>query len=207
MAAGLILTAVAAQITASSPSILRLVFGSRAVTIGLILAELGLVLFLSGCIERIALSTAMGVFVLYSLLNGVTLSIVLLVYTGDSVASAFLTTAGMFGVMSVYGLYTKRDLSGLGSLLIMGLWGLIIAMAVNMFIGSGAMDLTISVIGILIFLGLTAWDTQYLRNLGEQMDVDGDERGRKLVLIGALRLYLDFVNIFLYLLRLFGKRR
>ncbi|MDR3230784.1 MAG: Bax inhibitor-1/YccA family protein [Synergistaceae bacterium] len=207
MAAGLILTAVTAQVVASSESLIYAIFGSRMLFIGLIVAELGLVMYLSHAIGRIRSATAMGLFVLYSLLNGVTLSGILLVYTGESVASAFLTTAGMFGAMSVYGLYTKRDLTSLGSFLIMGLWGLIIASVVNMFIGSGTGGMVISVMGVLIFLGLTAWDTQRLRDLGGQVDVEGDEMGRKLVIIGALHLYLDFVNMFLYMLRLFGKRR
>jgi FtsH-binding integral membrane protein len=114
----------------------------------------------------------------------------------------------MFGVMSVYGLYTKANLSSWGSFLIMGVFGLIIAALVNMFVGSGALDLAISGMGVLIFLGLTAYDTQYLRDLGGQIDVESvNDRGRKLVVLGALRLYLDFVNLFLYLLRFFGKRR
>jgi FtsH-binding integral membrane protein len=153
-------------------------------------------------------AVAMGMFVLYSLLNGVTLSVVLWVYTRESVFSAFLTTAGMFGAMSVYGLYTKRDLSAWGSFLIMGLCGLIVAGLVNMFVGNGMADLAISAVGVVLFLGLTAYDTRYLRELGGQMDVEnGDERAGKFVILGALRLYLDFVNLFLYLLRFFGKRR
>lgn len=208
MAAGLILTAVTAQLTASSPSMLGLVFGSPWVLIALLVGELALVFVLSLAINRISTATAMGLFILYSLLNGVTLSSVLLVYARESVFSAFLTTAGMFGAMSVYGLFTKRDLTSWRSFLVMGLWGLIIAMVINMFIGSSTMELAISVFGVLIFLGLTAYDTQYLRDLGAQVDVDGqDETGRKLVIIGALKLYLDFVNLFLYLLRFFGRKR
>jgi FtsH-binding integral membrane protein len=209
MAAGLILTAVTAHGVASSPVVIRALYGSPLLLIGLIVGELGLVLALTRGIERIGMAAAMGMFVVYSLLNGVTLSGVLLIYTGESVFSAFLTTAGMFGAMSVYGLYTKSDLSSWGSFLIMGVIGLLIAMVVNMlFLGSGTLDLAISAMGILIFLGLTAYDTQYLRDLGGQVDVEGvDDRGRKLTILGALRLYLDFVNLFLYLLRFFGKRR
>jgi len=207
MAAGLILTAVTAQVVASTPSLIYTIFSSRGLVIGLVIAELGLVMFLGHAINRIGVATAMGLFILYCLLNGVTLSVILLVYTGESVASAFLTTAGMFGAMSVYGLYTKRDLTSLRSFFIMGLWGLIIAGLVNMFIGSGMLGLVISVMGVLVFLGLTAYDTQRLRELGGQVDVEGDDMGRKLAIFGALHLYLDFVNMFLYLLRIFGKRR
>ncbi|MDR1979928.1 MAG: Bax inhibitor-1/YccA family protein [Synergistaceae bacterium] len=208
MAAGLILTAMTAHGVASSPSMIQELYGSRGLLIGLIVVELGLVFALTLGINRIGTATAMGMFVVYSLLNGVTLSGVLLVYTGESVFSAFLTTAGMFGTMSVYGLYTKRDLSTWRSFLYMGLLGLLIATLINMFMGNGVADLALSAIGVLLFLGLTAYDTQYLRDLGGQVDVEGgDEMARKLVVLGALRLYLDFVNLFLYLLRFFGKRR
>ncbi len=208
MAAGLILTAVMAHFVASSPSMIDLIYGTPGVVIGLLVAQIALVMGISWGINRISTATAMAGFVIYSLLNGATLSVVLLLYTNESVFSAFLTTAGMFGAMSVYGLYTKRDLTSWGSFLIMGLWGLVIAMVVNMFVGSGIADLAISAIGVLIFLGLTAYDTQYLRNLGGQLDVEsGDEFARKMVVLGALKLYLDFVNLFLYLLRFMGRRR
>jgi FtsH-binding integral membrane protein len=208
MAAGLILTAVTAHGVASSPAVIGTLYGSPFLLIALIVGEIGLVIALSRGIERIGMGTAMGMFVVYSLLNGVTLSSVLLVYAEESVFSAFLTTAGMFGLMSVYGLYTKSDLSSWRNFLYMGLGGLIIALTVNLFLGSGTLDLAISVMGVLLFLGLTAYDTQYLRDLGGQVNLDdADDRGRKLVILGALRLYLDFVNLFLYLLRIFGKRR
>jgi FtsH-binding integral membrane protein len=207
MAAGLILTAVTAHWIAASPSMIRAIYGS-SVWLILVVVELALVFALSGLINRISATTAMGIFVVYSILNGVTLSAVLLAYTGESVFSAFLTAAGMFGAMSVYGLYTKRDLSTWRSLLVMGLWGLLIALVVNMFLRNGVADLVISFIGVFVFLGLTAYDTQYLRDLGGQLDLEGqDETGRKLAIMGALRLYLDFVNLFIYLLRIFGKRR
>ncbi|MDR1732776.1 MAG: Bax inhibitor-1/YccA family protein [Synergistaceae bacterium] len=207
MAAGLIVTAVMAHVTASSPTLFWMFLGSPIRIIALVLAEMGLVFFLGWAINRISVGTAMTLFLLYSLLNGITLSVVLLVYTRESVAGAFLTTAGMFGAMSVYGLFTKRDLTSLGSFLIMGVFGLLIASLVNMFIGSGMMTMAINVMGVLIFLGLTAWDTQRLRLLGESVDVEGDDGGRKLALFGALQLYLDFVNMFIFLLRIFGKRR
>ena len=205
MAVGLILTAVVAHWVASNPSVFQAVAGFMIV---LLIAELALVIGLSWGINRISATTAMVVFMVYSLLNGVTLSVVLLVYTREAVASAFFTAAGMFGGMSLYGLYTKRDLSELHSFLMMGLIGLVFAGIVNIFVGNGVADIVISAIGILVFMGLTAYDTQYLRNLGAQVNIDsGDENAQKLAVIGALKLYLDFVNLFLYLLRFFGKRR
>jgi FtsH-binding integral membrane protein len=208
MAAGLILTAVTAHIVASSSSMAEALYGSPGLMIGLIAAELVLVLCLSLGINRIGTGTAMVLFTAYSVLNGATLSSVLLVYTGESVFNAFLTTAGMFGAMSVYGLYTKRDLTAWSSFLTMGLWGLIIAMLINSFTGSGTAGLVINGAAVLIFMGLTAYDTQYLRDLGAQTDIEsGDAAAGKLVVIGALKLYLDFINLFLHLLRFFGKRR
>ena len=209
MAAGLILTAVAAHVTASSPTLLEMIFGSRVTLIALIVIELGLVFGISAGINRISAATASTLFVVYSLLNGVTLSSVLLIYTGESVFSAFLTTAGMFGAMSVYGLYTKRDLASWGSFLMMGLFGLIIASLVNLFLKSSATQFVLTIFGIVIFMGLTAWDTQMLRNMGESFGdrIEGDETVSKLAVLGALRLYLDFVNIFLYLLQFMGRRR
>lgn len=208
MAIGLILTAIMAHYVASNESMLGLVYGSHGVFFGLFLAQVLLVMGLSWGLNRISAVVATGMFIFYSLLNGVTLSGILLIYTGESVFSAFLTTAGMFGVMSVYGLFTKRDLTSWRSFLIMGLGGLIIAGLVNIFTKSSAADLVISGIGVLVFLGLTAYDTQYLRNLGSEIDAEnGSELSRKFVIIGALKLYLDFVNLFLYLLRFMGRRR
>ncbi len=146
-------------------------------------------------------------FCVYSVLNGITCSSVLLVYTNDSVYSAFLSTAGMFGAMSLYGLYTKRNLTGMGSFLRMGLFGLIIAMVINIFVGSTMAETVISVMGIIIFMGLTAYDTAKIKELAEGAGMSGDEAVGKIAVIGALALYLDFINLFLYLIRLFGKRR
>ena len=180
---------------------------NKPVFYGLLIAEVGLVLVLSAAIHKISGFTATGLFLLYSALNGMTLSLIILVYTPGSVASAFLTTAGMFGAMSIYGLVTKRDLTGMGSFMMMGLFGIIIAMIVNMFVGSSALDLGISVIGVFIFLGLTAFDTQALRNMGESAPMDDTLAIRRGTIIGALKLYLDFINIFIMLLRIFGDRR
>lgn len=207
MALGLIITTVAAYFTASSSTMLQILYTSRAPLMILAVAEIGLVMFISAGINRISAGTARTLFLVYSLLNGLTLSCVLLVYTQASVVKAFLSTAGMFGAMSLYGLYTKRDLSGMGSFLTMGLFGLIIAMIVNVFMKSSAMELYISIFGVLIFVGLTAYDTAKIKAIAYAYDGRDDDMTGKVAVIGALSLYLDFINIFLYLLRLFGDRR
>ena len=208
MAVGLILTAVAAYAVASSRALMAFFYGSAVPLAVVAIAEVGLVLGLSMGINRISAGTAAFFFALYSVLNGILCSSVLLVYTQESVYTAFLSTAGMFGVMSVYGLYTRRNLSSFGSFLTMGLFGLVIAMVVNLFLGSSRMEFAISALGILIFLGLTAWDTWKIRTMAGELE--GGEDGvpmRKAAVIGALELYLDFVNIFLYLLRFIGKHK
>jgi hypothetical protein len=208
MAVGLILTAVAAYMVASSQALLRFFYSSSVPLAVVAIAEVGLVLGLSMGINRISAGTAAMFFVLYSVLNGILCSSVLLVYTQESVYTAFLSTAGMFGVMSIYGVYTRRDLSSFGSFLTMGLFGLIIAMVVNLFMGSSRLEFVISALGILIFLGLTAWDTWKIRQMASMLE--GGEDGvpaRKAAVIGALSLYLDFVNIFLHLLRFMGKQK
>ena len=208
MTAGLILTAVMAHVTASSGTMLRLVFGSPYVLFGLIGLEFLLVIAISAGINRLSAGTASVLFVIYSLLNGINLSGVLLIYSGQSVFSAFLTTAGMFGAMSVYGLYSKRDLTAWGSFLTMGLFGLVLAILINLFMKSTMVEFVTSIFGVVIFLGLTAWDTRKLLQIGGELDgVEGSEGAHKLAIVGALELYLDFINIFLFLLRLFGKRR
>lgn len=174
---------------------------------GAMIAEVGLVIALSAAIHKLSGFAATTMFVVYSALNGVTLSLILLVYTQQSVITAFLSAAGMFGAMSVYGLVTKRDLTSMGSFMTMGLFGIIIAMVVNMFVGSSALDMGISVIGIIVFLGLTAYDSQAIRNMGESAPMDDTTAIRRGTIMGALKLYLDFINIFLMLLRLFGDRR
>ncbi len=207
MTIGLAVTAFFAYATLGTETLFRLVFSSQYVFFGLIIAELVIVFTLSAAVHKLSSFAATSLFILYSVLNGITLSAVLLVYTSQSVFTAFLTTAGMFGAMSLYGLVTKRDLTGMGSFMMMGLFGLIIAMVVNMFLGSGTLDLAISVLGVIIFLGLTAYDTQALRNMGESAPMDDALAIRRGTIIGALKLYLDFINIFLMLLRLFGDRR
>ena len=207
MALGLILTSLTAWITASTPALLRMFYTSITPLIIVAVAELGLVLYLSATIAKHSASTSLMLFGIYSVLNGITCSAVLLVYTQESVYTAFLSTAGMFGAMSVYGIYTKRDITSWGSFLHMGLWGLIIAMVINLFVGSSAAETVISVIGIIIFMGLTAYDTAKIKALAEGAEMSDDETAGKIAVMGALELYLDFINLFLYLLRLFGKRR
>lgn len=207
MAMGLILTALAAYMTASSTFMISLLYSSRAPMIIIAIAEIGLVLWLSAGINKLSASSARNIFFVYSILNGLLCSSVLLVYTGESISKAFLSTAGMFGAMSIYGLYTNRDLTSMGSFLRMGLFGLIIAMVINLFMRSSAMELYISIFGIIIFLGLTAYDTAKIKAIANNSGSFDDDMTGKIAVIGALSLYLDFINLFLYLVRLFGKQR
>ena len=208
MAIGLGLTGLAAFLTVNSQAALQFIFGNKMVFYGLIIGELGLVFYLSARIERISAQAATGLFVAYSILNGVTLSAILLLYTMTSIAVTFFITAGMFGAMAVYGFVTKKDLSSWGSFLFMGLIGIIIAMVVNIFLGSSMVSWVISGIGVIIFTGLTAYDVQQITRMGEQGIMNGGEAIiRKGAIMGALKLYLDFINLFLMLLRFVGDRR
>lgn len=207
MMLGLLVTSVFAFLTASTPAVQQLVFANQFTFIGLIIAEFGLVIYLSARIAHMSAGKATGCFLLYSALNGVTLSVILMVYAASTVASAFFTAAGMFGAMSLYGMTTKRDLTGMGSFMMMGLIGIIIAMVVNMFIGSTMMEFIISALGVVIFTGLTAYDTQRLAQMGESMPANDATAVRRGTILGALTLYLDFINLFLMLLRLFGAAR
>jgi len=202
MGAGLIITAFMALVTLSSPVIFNAIAGNRLVFYGLIIGELALVFTLSGAINRLSATTATLLFVAYSALNGVTLSVVALVYTANSIASTFVITAGMFGAMSIYGYATKRDLTSWGSFLFMGLIGVVIASVVNIFVASSTVSWVISGIGVIVFTGLTAYDTWKIKAMAAQ----GTE-GRKPAILGALTLYLDFINLFLMLLRFTGNRR
>lgn len=173
---------------------------------GSIIAELVLVFVLSLRIQKLSASTATAMFLAYSALNGISLSFVLAAYSVGSVAQAFITATCMFAAMSLYGLFTKRDLSGMGGILTMGVIGLLIAMVVNLFLGSSQMDWIISIIGVVLFCGLTAYDTQFLKEMGETVPHDDATAVRRGTIIGALKLYLDFINLFLMLLRLMGNR-
>jgi FtsH-binding integral membrane protein len=190
MSAGLAITALVSMAVMSSPELLKMVYGNKMVFLGLMLAELGLVFAVGGFAVRMGTLTAAPLFLLYSALNGVTLSGIFLVYTGQSIATAFITTAGTFGVMSVYGLVTKRDLTSLGSFCMMGLIGIVIASIVNIFLQSNIVQFMVSGIGLIVFIGLTAYDTQKLKGV----------RGGAAV-AGALALYLD-----LLILQFFGDR-
>jgi len=202
MGAGLTITALMALFTLSSPVIINAIAGNRLLFFGLMIGELALVFTLSGAINRMSAAVATLLFVAYSALNGVTLSILALVYTANSIASTFVVTAGMFGAMSIYGYLTKRDLTSMGSFLFMGLIGVVIASVVNIFVGSSAVSWIISAIGVIVFTGLTAYDTWKIKAMAAQ----GTE-GRKPAILGALTLYLDFINLFLMLLRFTGDRR
>jgi len=180
--------------------------GGAVLMWGTLIAAFGMAFYMQARIQKLSAQTAAQIFLLYSVLNGVWLSYVLAAYTGASVANAFIATAGMFGAMSLYGLYTKKDLTSWGSFLFMGLIGIIIAMLVNLFIGSSVMTMVISVIGVIIFCGLTAYDTQLFREMGENIPQNDATAVRRGVIIGALALYLNFLNLFLMLLRLVGNR-
>ncbi|MCG8529874.1 MAG: Bax inhibitor-1/YccA family protein [Desulfovibrionales bacterium] len=207
MTLGLLVTGVFAFLTATTPALQQLVFSSQFTFIGLIIAEFALVIYLSARISKLSAGAATGMFLVYSALNGVTLSVILMVYAASTISSAFFTAAGMFGAMSLYGMTTKRDLTSMGSFMRMGLIGLIIAMVVNIFIGSTMMQLVISAIGVIVFTGLTAYDTQKLAQMGETMPVNDATAVRRGTILGALTLYLDFINLFLMLLRLFAASR
>ncbi len=202
MTVGLAVTALVAYSVATSEAALRLVIGNRLVFFGLIIAEFGLVMAISAAANRLSAAAAGGLFLLYSALNGATLSVVLLAYTGSSVAIAFVTTAGTFGAMSVYGTVTRRDLTSWRSFLFMGLIGMVIASVVNIWLQSSALSFVFSCVGVIVFTGLTAYDTQKLRAFAA-----AGAGTASLAVNGALSLYLDFVNLFLSLLRLLGNRR
>lgn len=203
MASGLLITAVVAYVVANSMELLLFSFQYRWI---LFIAQLGLVFVLAGRINTLSHSAATGMFLIYSALMGMTLSGILVIYTSESIASVFVITAGTFGAMSLYGYTTKRDLSGMGSMLFMALLGIIIASFVNFFLRSEGLMWLLTYAGVLIFVALTAYDTQKLKKMAEQFAGD-EEATKKFAIFGALTLYLDFLNLFLYLLRIFGKRR
>jgi hypothetical protein len=204
MCAGLGLTALVALQVANSPAIVTQLLSNQLLYVGLILAELALVLYLSARVERLAPATATALFVVYAGLNGVTLSLVFLAYTGKSVADTFIVTAGTFGAMALLGSTTRRSLAGLGQFAYMGLIGLVLASLVGLFWHNDALQFVISGVGVLVFTGLAAWDAQRLK----QMALSAPEgRTRSLAIVGALFLYLDFINLFLSLLRFVGTRR
>ncbi len=203
MAGGLLLTAAASLWVVMSPAMQALVLANRMVAFGLIIVELGIVVFLSFRLMKMSPGAAAGSFLVYSFLNGLTLSVIFFVYSRVSIMQAFVTAAGMYGAMAIYGLVTKKDLTSWGSFFFMGLIGIVIASVVNIFVRSDALSFVVSVIGVFVFLGLTAYDNQKLKSLAT---VTGP-MSENVAVYGALQLYLDFINLFLFLLRLFGDRR
>jgi FtsH-binding integral membrane protein len=206
MALAMVITGLTSYYLATSPALLQLICANSAVLWGLIIGELALVFGLSAAINKLSLPVATLMFVLYSVLNGATLSSIFLVYTESSIASVFGITAITFAVMAVYGYFTKKDLTSWGRILFMGLIGIIIASVVNIFVKSSGLNLIISYIGVLLFVGLTAYDSQKIKEMFMQAP-DAGEGMQKLALLGALTLYLDFINLFLYLLRILGSSR
>lgn len=206
MMAGLMVTGVTSLLILYTPGLLDLIFSSRWVYIGLFVAQLGLVVYLSARIEKMSAATATMVFIGYSALTGLTLSVIFLVYTAASLATTFFVTAGTFGLMSAYGYVTRRDLTGFGSFLMMGLIGMVLASVVNMFFSNSMVYWITTYIGIFIFVGLTAYDTQKIKQMSG-LALEGGEIEQKGAIMGALRLYLDFINLFLLLLRLLGNRK
>ena len=208
MALGLAITGVVALYVAGNPALLQAVFGNSLVFFGLIIAELALVWRLSASITRMSPMAATLSFAGYAILNGVTLSVVFLAYTGASIAQTFFITAATFAALSLYAVTTKRNLEGMGQYLFGALIGVVIATVVNMLIGSATLDYIISFVGVFLFMGLTAYDTQIIRRWSDEIGSGGDEATfMRVSIMGALRLYLDFVNLFLYLLRFLGNRR
>ena len=206
MTLALAITGLTAYGVATSPTILSLIFSSKVTFFGLIIAEFALVFAISGAINRLSLSTATMLFILYSVINGATLSSIFFAFSVATISKVFFITAGTFGAMALVGYTTKTDLTSMGKLLFMALLGIIIASVVNMFVASSGLDLILSYVGVLVFVGLTAYDTQKIKQMGRAA-TDASESTQKLALIGALSLYLDFINLFLYLLRIFGNNR
>lgn len=205
MTLALVITGMTAYGVASSPGILQMMFSNTAVFWVLVIAEIALVVGVSAAINRLSLATATLMFIIYSVINGALLSPIFLVYTSSSISTVFFITAGTFAAMAVVGYTTKTDLSSMGKYLLMALIGMIIATIVNVFIKSEGMTLILSYIGVLVFVGLTAYDSQKIKQMLLQAP-DASEASQKLALLGALSLYLDFINLFIYLLRIFGKR-
>ena len=205
MTLALVITGVTAYGVATSPGLMMAIATNKLLFWGLIIAEFGLVVAISAAINKLSLTTATLLFVLYSVINGATLSFIFAIYTMSSIASVFFITAGTFAVMAVIGYTTKKDLTSIGKILFMALIGIIIATIVNIFLKSTGLQMIVSYLGVLIFVGLTAYDSQKIKQM-LLMAPDAGEGAQKIALLGALSLYLDFVNLFIYLLRIFGRR-
>lgn len=207
MTLALVITGFTALYVAKSYTLLNLMLQNQMAFWGVLIAELGLVFYMSARINRISFTTATILFIVYSILNGVTMSMLFLIYTMSSIATTFFVTAGTFGAMALFGYATKKDLTRIGNLCIMGVIGLIIASLVNMFLHNSMMDLIISYVGVLLFVGLTAYDSQKIKQMLSGEDIEVNETTQKIALMGALTLYLDLINLFLYLLRILGDRK
>lgn len=205
MTLALVITGLMAYGVATTPSVLQAIYGNQVLLWGMVIAELAIVFGVSAFINRLSLSTATLLFILYSVINGALLSSVFLIYTASSVTMVFFITAGTFGTMAAIGYFTKTDLSSMGKILFMALIGLIIATIVNVFVKSDGLTMILNYVGVLVFVGLTAWDSQKIKNMLLQAP-DAGEAAQKIALLGALSLYLDFINLFIYLLRILGKR-
>ena len=206
MTLALVITGLTAMVTAKSEALMTFIFTNNWAIIALMILQLGLVFYFSARLNRMSFSTATAVFILYSAITGLTFSSIFVVFSMSSIATTFFITAGMFAAMALVGSFTKKDLSGIGKFALMALIGLIIAGIVNMFLRNAMMDFIVSGIGVLVFAGLTAYDSQKIRQM-LQMQSEINESTQKLALFGSLSLYLDFINIFLYLLRFFGSSR
>lgn len=206
MTLALVITGLTAMVTAKSEALMTFIFTNNWALIALMILQLGLVFYFSARLNRMSFSTATAVFILYSAITGLTFSSIFVVFSMSSIATTFFITAGMFAAMALVGSFTKKDLSGIGKFALMALIGLIIAGIVNMFLRNAMMDFIVSGIGVLVFAGLTAYDSQKIRQM-LQMQSEINESTQKLALFGSLSLYLDFINIFLYLLRFFGSSR
>ena len=206
MTLALVITGLTAMVTAKSEALMTFIFTNNWALIALMILQLGLVFYFSARLNRVSFSTATAVFILYSAITGLTFSSIFVVFSMSSIATTFFITAGMFAAMALVGSFTKKDLSGMGKFALMALIGLIIAGIVNMFLRNAMMDFIVSGIGVLVFAGLTAYDSQKIRQM-LQMQSEINESTQKLALLGSLSLYLDFINIFLYLLRFFGSSR
>lgn len=204
MSVGLLLTGLVAWYASSSPALLGMLFKGMWV---LAIAQIGIVVVLSGMVKKLSGTVATALFMVYSILTGLTCSIYFLVYTGESIVSTFFVTTGMFAALSAYGYSTKRNLTGLGSFLFMGLIGMVLASLVNIFLKSEPLMWAITYIGVFVFALLTAYDTQKLKQFGETLPTDDSDMFRRYAIIGALTLYLDFINLFIMLLRILGDRR
>lgn len=204
MCGGLAVTAATAMVIAASPAIVTAIATNRLLFWGIVIAQLGIVFVLSGRVQTLASSTASILFIAYSALTGLTLSFVLLAFTGESIATTFLVTAGMFGALAAYGTFTQRSLAGWGQFLFMGLIGVVLASIVGIFWQSSALQFVITFAGVIVFTGLTAYDANQLRTMALSLP---EGRVASFAIVGALKLYLDFINLFLMLLRIFGDRR